>query len=73
MHHVGDEEQYTDIGGKFGGMHGSRSGIEDMEVGRDVHNIHYSTCDVGGTEVGEHIGGTQYTASNISIVTCLLM
>jgi hypothetical protein len=70
MHHVGDEEQHTDIGGKFGGMHGSGSGAENMEVGGDVHNIHYSTCDAGGTEVGEQIGGTQHTASNINIVTC---
>jgi hypothetical protein len=41
-----------------------------MEVGGDVRDIHYSGGDARGTEVGEQIGGTQHTASNINIVTC---
>jgi hypothetical protein len=45
IHHVGDEDQHTDIGGNFGGMHGSRSGAEGMQVGRDVRDIHYSGGD----------------------------
>ena len=45
IHHVSDEDQYTNIGGTFGGMHVSRSGAEGMEVGGDVHDIHYSGGD----------------------------
>ena len=39
-------------------MHGSRSGAED------------SRGDAQSIEVGEQISGTQYTTSNINIVTC---
>jgi hypothetical protein len=70
IHHVGNEDQHTEIGGNFGSMHGSGSGTEGMEVGGDVRDIHYSGGDARGTEVGEHIGGTQHTTSNINIVTC---
>jgi hypothetical protein len=69
IHHVGDEDQHTDIGGNFGGMYGSGSGVEDREVGGDVFDIHYSGGDARDTEVGEQIGGTQHTTSNINIVT----
>jgi hypothetical protein len=69
IHHVREEDQHTSTGGNFGCMHGSRSGIEGMEVGGHLYDIHNSGGDARSTEVGEQIGGTQHTASNINIVT----
>ena len=53
IHHVRDEDQHTCIVGNFGRMHSSRSGTEGMEVGRHVHDIHYSGGDAQITEVGQ--------------------
>jgi hypothetical protein len=69
IHHVRDENQHIGIGGNFVHMHSSRSGAEGMEVGGHVRDIHYSGGDARSTKVGEQIGGTQHTASNINIVT----
>jgi hypothetical protein len=51
-------------------MHSFGSYAEGMEVGEDVRDIYYSGGDAQSTEVGENIGGTQHTASNINIITC---
>jgi hypothetical protein len=67
IHHVREEDQHTGTASNFGRFHGSGGGTENMEVGGHVRDIYYSGGDAQTTEVGEQIGGTQHTTSNINI------